>query len=288
MQILYMWESEREKGIFDIYWVKWFNGVLQVLLICLWISKYIKQTDDIQNGRERKRESERESGKKIERDKEERDTERESARLGFVSFLPVASMSLFHLLVTFTIATVVIAELGTSSTTELNYQILREQEADRVVRLPGQPPVKFRQYAGYVTVNQTHGRALFYWFFEATHKPQEKPLLLWLNGGQVTCYILMILHALILLNFCLFFLGTSPLYSIELLDVIWISTIGSVIEYRITKLGESFFRQWLKIYVKHLKKDMQIIIGKCGSNFLNSYFGSLTTIIIMFVKINYN
>lgn len=92
-------------------------------------------------------------------------------------------MSLFHLLVTFTIATVVIAELDTSSTTELNYQILREQEADRVVRLPGQPPVKFRQYAGYVSVNQTHGRALFYWLFEATHKPQEKPLLLWLNGG---------------------------------------------------------------------------------------------------------
>lgn len=129
-------------------------------------------------------------------------------------------MSLFHLLVTFTIATVVIAELDTSSTTELNYQILREQEADRVVRLPGQPPVKFRQYAGYVSVNQTHGRALFYWFFEATHKPQEKPLLLWLNGGQITCYTLMVHHALILLNFCLFFLGASRLYISELLDVI--------------------------------------------------------------------
>ncbi|KAF7848140.1 hypothetical protein BT93_L2258 [Corymbia citriodora subsp. variegata] len=58
-----------------------------------------------------------------------------------------------------------------------------EQEADRVYRLPGQPAVKFRQYAGYVTVNETHGRALFYWFFEATEKPQDKPLLLWLNGG---------------------------------------------------------------------------------------------------------
>ncbi|KAK3408687.1 hypothetical protein EUGRSUZ_J00874 [Eucalyptus grandis] len=58
-----------------------------------------------------------------------------------------------------------------------------EQEADRVYRLPGQPDVKFKQYAGYVTVNETHGRALFYWFFEATDKPQDKPLLLWLNGG---------------------------------------------------------------------------------------------------------
>ncbi|KAI3473694.1 hypothetical protein Pfo_031403 [Paulownia fortunei] len=58
-----------------------------------------------------------------------------------------------------------------------------QQEADRVVRLPGQPRVSFKQYAGYVTVNQTHGRALFYWFFEATRNPHKKPLLLWLNGG---------------------------------------------------------------------------------------------------------
>ncbi|KAK1416367.1 hypothetical protein QVD17_32158 [Tagetes erecta] len=60
---------------------------------------------------------------------------------------------------------------------------LLEQNADRVVRLPGQPPVSFNQYAGYVTVNETHGRALFYWFFEAVKNSQKKPLLLWLNGG---------------------------------------------------------------------------------------------------------
>ncbi|CAA0839048.1 Serine carboxypeptidase-like 34 [Striga hermonthica] len=61
--------------------------------------------------------------------------------------------------------------------------IPRQQVADRVGRLPGQPPVSFRQYAGYVTVNQTNGRALFYWFFEATKQPHNKPLVLWLNGG---------------------------------------------------------------------------------------------------------
>ncbi|KAL1362281.1 hypothetical protein HN51_010546 [Arachis hypogaea] len=61
--------------------------------------------------------------------------------------------------------------------------VVAEQEADRVYRLPGQPVVKFKQYAGYITVNETHGRALFYWFFEATDKPEHKPLLLWLNGG---------------------------------------------------------------------------------------------------------
>lgn len=64
------------------------------------------------------------------------------------------------------------------------YGLGQEQEADRVVRLPGQPLVKFKQYAGYVTVNETHGRALFYWFFEAIGNPHEKPLLLWLNGGK--------------------------------------------------------------------------------------------------------
>ncbi|KAK9287852.1 hypothetical protein L1049_016294 [Liquidambar formosana] len=36
---------------------------------------------------------------------------------------------------------------------------------------------------GYITVNQDHGRALFYWFFEAQSEPSKKPLLLWLNGG---------------------------------------------------------------------------------------------------------
>ncbi|KAF0927519.1 hypothetical protein E2562_034010 [Oryza meyeriana var. granulata] len=60
-----------------------------------------------------------------------------------------------------------------------------EQEADRVARLPGQPASPaVSQFAGYVGVNERHGRALFYWFFEAQATPSEKkPLLLWLNGG---------------------------------------------------------------------------------------------------------
>ncbi|XP_061362709.1 serine carboxypeptidase-like 34 [Gastrolobium bilobum] len=73
--------------------------------------------------------------------------------------------------------------LGVSHSYHLSQEVLAQQEADRVHGLPGQPPVKFNQYAGYITVNETHGRALFYWFFESTDKPKEKPLLLWLNGG---------------------------------------------------------------------------------------------------------
>ncbi|KAJ6707013.1 CARBOXYPEPTIDASE [Salix viminalis] len=53
-----------------------------------------------------------------------------------------------------------------------------------VTNLPGQPDVSFKHYAGYVTVNEQNGRALFYWFYEATTHPDKKPLVLWLNGGQ--------------------------------------------------------------------------------------------------------
>ncbi|KAH9289335.1 hypothetical protein KI387_033452 [Taxus chinensis] len=52
-----------------------------------------------------------------------------------------------------------------------------------VTGLPGQPIVGFNHYSGYVTVNEEHGRALFYWFFEAATVKERRPLVLWLNGG---------------------------------------------------------------------------------------------------------
>ncbi|KAG9132081.1 hypothetical protein Leryth_025552 [Lithospermum erythrorhizon] len=59
-----------------------------------------------------------------------------------------------------------------------------EQELDRVVNLPGQSfNVDFAHYAGFVTVNEEAGRALFYWFFEAQDDPSSKPIVLWQNGG---------------------------------------------------------------------------------------------------------
>ncbi|KAJ8751067.1 hypothetical protein K2173_016248 [Erythroxylum novogranatense] len=61
--------------------------------------------------------------------------------------------------------------------------LTRQQELDRISALPGQPPVTFSQFSGYVTVNEKHGRALFYWLTEAAISPQKKPLVLWLNGG---------------------------------------------------------------------------------------------------------
>ncbi|RCV12021.1 hypothetical protein SEVIR_2G243900v4 [Setaria viridis] len=56
--------------------------------------------------------------------------------------------------------------------------------ADKITALPGQPEgVGFNQYSGYVTVDEKNGRALFYYFVEATNDAATKPLLLWLNGG---------------------------------------------------------------------------------------------------------
>ncbi|XP_072961075.1 serine carboxypeptidase II-1-like [Typha angustifolia] len=60
---------------------------------------------------------------------------------------------------------------------------LADQESDRITLLPGQPPVDFSQYSGYVTVDAQAGRALFYWFQEAPADVQPAPLVLWLNGG---------------------------------------------------------------------------------------------------------
>ena len=60
------------------------------------------------------------------------------------------------------------------------------QEADYLPHgLPGQPlDIKFKQYSGYVTVDNKAGRALFYYFTEAVQDPSNQPLVLWLNGGN--------------------------------------------------------------------------------------------------------
>ncbi|CAN8242467.1 unnamed protein product [Cochlearia groenlandica] len=56
-------------------------------------------------------------------------------------------------------------------------------QEDLVVKLPGQPTVGFRQYAGYVDIDLKSGRSLFYYYVEAETHPDTKPLTLWLNGG---------------------------------------------------------------------------------------------------------
>ncbi|XP_010548637.1 PREDICTED: serine carboxypeptidase 24 [Tarenaya hassleriana] len=78
---------------------------------------------------------------------------------------------------------VILSSSSSSSSSSSRPSVPKQQELDRIKELPGQPKVKFSQFSGYVTVNERHGRALFYWLTESSSSPHTKPLLLWLNGG---------------------------------------------------------------------------------------------------------
>ncbi|KAJ4979000.1 hypothetical protein NE237_009780 [Protea cynaroides] len=57
------------------------------------------------------------------------------------------------------------------------------KERDKISNLPGQPCVNIGQYGGYITVNKTAGRALYYYFVEADSNKDTMPVILWFNGG---------------------------------------------------------------------------------------------------------
>ncbi|KAK6136841.1 hypothetical protein DH2020_029436 [Rehmannia glutinosa] len=73
--------------------------------------------------------------------------------------------------------------LGNGESTTLAARTHRKH--DLIHSLPGQPKQRpgFKQYGGYVTVDVSRGRSLYYYFAEAATKPDSKPLILWLNGG---------------------------------------------------------------------------------------------------------
>lgn len=54
----------------------------------------------------------------------------------------------------------------------------------RITDLPGANfTISFDQFSGFATVNETHGRKLFYWFATSQRDPKTDPLVLWLTGG---------------------------------------------------------------------------------------------------------
>ncbi|KAK8300990.1 hypothetical protein V6Z11_D05G428400 [Gossypium hirsutum] len=55
---------------------------------------------------------------------------------------------------------------------------------DLITKFPGQPNVNFRQFGGYIDVDENVvGRSLFYYFVEAEKDPLTQPLTVWLTGG---------------------------------------------------------------------------------------------------------
>merc|ERR1711974_100736 len=53
-----------------------------------------------------------------------------------------------------------------------------------VTSLPGLDiKLDFKQWSGYVEVNEAQGRNLFFWFVESSENPANAPLVLWLTGG---------------------------------------------------------------------------------------------------------
>ncbi|KAK8358251.1 hypothetical protein V6Z11_A04G005700 [Gossypium hirsutum] len=55
---------------------------------------------------------------------------------------------------------------------------------DLINKLPGQPDANFRQFTGYIDVDENvDGRSLFYYFVEAEKDPMTQPLTVWLTGG---------------------------------------------------------------------------------------------------------
>ncbi|KAK8299970.1 hypothetical protein V6Z11_D05G352600 [Gossypium hirsutum] len=55
---------------------------------------------------------------------------------------------------------------------------------DWLSKLPRQPDVNFRQFAGYIEVDENvDGRSLFYYLVEAEKEPMTQPLTIWLTGG---------------------------------------------------------------------------------------------------------
>jgi len=53
---------------------------------------------------------------------------------------------------------------------------------NEIKNLPGAPPLNFRQFSGYISLPNGHGK-IFYWFVESQGNPDSDPLMLWTNGG---------------------------------------------------------------------------------------------------------
>eukprot|EP00808_Paulinella_micropora_P011814 g47362.t1 len=70
--------------------------------------------------------------------------------------------------------------LAVASASQYTDAALRDQITD-LPDVLGQVP--FNQFAGYLTINETSGRHMFYWYVESQRNPAKDPVALWTNGG---------------------------------------------------------------------------------------------------------
>ncbi|XP_010678976.2 serine carboxypeptidase-like 20 [Beta vulgaris subsp. vulgaris] len=57
-------------------------------------------------------------------------------------------------------------------------------QSSLVTQLPGfTGTFPSKHYSGYVTIDESHGKKLFYYFVESERNPSQDPVVLWLNGG---------------------------------------------------------------------------------------------------------
>lgn len=64
------------------------------------------------------------------------------------------------------------------------YSTYGAREEDLVMSFPlFEPNPEFKMYSGYLTLNETSGKALFYVFVESKSDPVNDPLVMWMNGG---------------------------------------------------------------------------------------------------------
>nr|GMD30206.1 serine carboxypeptidase-like 27 [Ipomoea batatas] len=195
----------------------------------------------------------------------EKEKERDSMRRPLHSLLPAALCWAF----------LVLGSCNSSKTTS-------DQERDRITYLPGQPlNTEFSQFSGYVTVNETAGRALFYWLTEspASQNPLEKPLVLWLNGGpgcssEVCFYVVSNICGICLLLVAnLLFLdspaGVGYSYSNTTSDLI---TAG---DNRTAEDAYTFLVKWFERFPQYNHRDFYIM----GESYAGHYVPQLSQLV---------
>ncbi|KMZ74408.1 hypothetical protein ZOSMA_12G00960 [Zostera marina] len=62
--------------------------------------------------------------------------------------------------------------------------VLGAPEEALITELPGfNGTLLSKHYGGYITVDETTGKKLYYYFVQSERNPAEDPVVLWLNGG---------------------------------------------------------------------------------------------------------